>query len=104
MTFNISHMPNWPRYLTREQAAAYVGVSTDTFDIELKESVWPAPFKRGASGGRLTWDRLLLDSAADDASAITSSAAAPIVETAPLNLIALMKERVPGGQAKRKRA
>lgn len=53
------------RFLSREQAAAYVGVSATTFDAELRAGVWPAAFKRGGKATGLTWDRRLLDRAAD---------------------------------------
>ena len=36
-------LPYWPRILRREQAAAYVGVSAGTFDIEVKEGRAPPP-------------------------------------------------------------
>ncbi len=50
-----------PRHLRREQAAAYVGVSVDTFDWEVASGVWPPGRPRGRKGGLLTWDRLVLD-------------------------------------------
>lgn len=59
-----------PRYLSREEAAAYVGVSPETFDREVREGWWPAPRRRGEKGTRLTWDRLALDAAADQASGL----------------------------------
>ena len=58
-------LPHWPRCLTREQAAAYLGVSVATFKAELKTGRWPGPDNRGAKGGVHTWDRLLLDAAQD---------------------------------------
>lgn len=54
-----------PRYLNRQQAAAYLGVSTTTFDEEVAAGLWPQARRRGAKGRRLTWDRKLLDSFAD---------------------------------------
>ncbi|CAH2601917.1 conserved protein of unknown function [Rhodovastum atsumiense] len=45
------------RYLTQEQAAAYVGVSVRTFAAEVANGRWPPPLRRGARGGALTWDR-----------------------------------------------
>ena len=63
-------LPFWPRYLGRELAALYVGVSVDVFDDEVKEGLWPAPRRRGAKGGRLTWDRVVLDLVADQAAGI----------------------------------
>ncbi len=58
-------LPFWPRYLTRRQAASYLGVSVDVFDDEVREGLWPAPRRRGAKGGCLTWDRIVLDRVAD---------------------------------------
>ena len=54
-----------PRFLSVGQAAAYVGVSADTFLGEVALGWWPAALRRGAQGRRLTWDRLALDAAAD---------------------------------------
>lgn len=54
-----------PRYLTREQAAAYLGVSADTFAWEVEQGHWPAAVRRGRKGGLVTWDRLALDDRAD---------------------------------------
>lgn len=63
---DIEHLPNWPRLLSREQAAAYVGVSPNLFDAEMKKGLWPQPIKRGDSKrARLTWDRLALDRSID---------------------------------------
>jgi hypothetical protein len=49
-----------PRGLSREQAAAYVGVSASLFDILVKDGRMPGP-KRINS--RTVWDRLQLDEA-----------------------------------------
>jgi hypothetical protein len=54
-----------PRFLSVGQAAAYVGVSADTFLEEVALGWWPAALRRGSKGRRLTWDRLALDAAAD---------------------------------------
>jgi predicted DNA-binding transcriptional regulator AlpA len=51
-----------PRGLSREQAAAYVGVSPSLFDMLIKDGRMPAP-KRINS--RVIWDRLKLDAAFD---------------------------------------
>ena len=59
-----------PRCLTREQAAAYVGVSVDLFDAEVKAGMWPKGRPRGAKGGKLTWDRKMLDVAEDQRSGL----------------------------------
>jgi predicted DNA-binding transcriptional regulator AlpA len=53
------------RFLTRTQAASYVGVSSRTFDAEVKNGLWPGPMRRGGRETALTWDRNLLDRAAD---------------------------------------
>ncbi len=59
-----AHMPHgaWPRGLSREQAAAYTGVSPNTFVAEVKRGVWPKPEARGH---RRIWDRLAMDRAWD---------------------------------------
>ncbi len=63
-------LPFWPRYLSREEAARYLGVGVDVFVQEVAAGLWPAPRLRGNKGGRLTWDRLLLDATADRDSGI----------------------------------
>jgi len=49
-----------PRGLSREQAAAYIGISPSLFDLLVKDGRMPAP-KRINS--RTVWDRLKLDEA-----------------------------------------
>ena len=49
-----------PRGLSREQAAAYVGISPSLFDILVKDGRMPAPKRINA---RTVWDRLQLDAA-----------------------------------------
>lgn len=49
-----------PRGLSREQAAAYVGVSRTKFDEMVRDGRMPKP-KR--VDGRVIWDRLRLDEA-----------------------------------------
>jgi predicted DNA-binding transcriptional regulator AlpA len=49
-----------PRGLSREQAAAYVGVSPSLFDILVKDGRMPGPKRINA---RTIWDRLQLDAA-----------------------------------------
>lgn len=66
----LTNLPFWPRYLSREESARYVGVSPDVFDDEVNRGYWPAARRRGSKGGRLTWDRLALDAAADRDSGI----------------------------------
>jgi predicted DNA-binding transcriptional regulator AlpA len=59
---DLAGLPFWPRLLSREQAAAYVGVSPSTFDHEVRAGTWPAPMKRGR---RPTWDRAQIDRVLD---------------------------------------
>jgi len=61
----IADMPAWPRFLSREEAAGYVGVSEPIFDAEVTDGKWPAGLRRGKKGGRITWDRVAIDRAAD---------------------------------------
>lgn len=49
-----------PRGLSRAQAAAYLGVSPNTFDTLVADGRMPAP---KAIGVRRVWDRLALDAA-----------------------------------------
>lgn len=69
---DITDLPFWPRLLSHEEAARYVGVSAQVFDQECRAGLWPPALRRGNSGGRLTWDRLALDRAADRASHLES--------------------------------
>jgi predicted DNA-binding transcriptional regulator AlpA len=61
-----------PRGLSREQAAAYIGVSPSLFDILVKDGRMPTPTRINT---RTVWDRVKLDAAfealadADDTSA-----------------------------------
>ena len=66
----LASLPFWPRYLSREEAARYVGVGPDVFDDEVNGGDWPQARRRGGRRGRLTWDRLALDAAADRDSGI----------------------------------
>lgn len=55
------------RWLTADQAAAYVAVPLAEFEDELEQGVWPAPARETPSAGRL-WDRHALDAASDQLS------------------------------------
>lgn len=58
-----------PRLLSREQAAAYVGLSPGAFDAEVQAGTFPKPFPlRGTR--RNLWDRAALDSALDSRMAV----------------------------------
>lgn len=61
MPLRLADMPAWPAMLSREQAAAYVGVSVETFEAEIAKGWWPDGTPRGAKGGKLTWSRAALD-------------------------------------------
>ncbi|HEX7051757.1 MAG TPA: hypothetical protein VF188_16245 [Longimicrobiales bacterium] len=73
-----SDLPGWPRGLSAELAAAYVGVSVNTFLDQVEKGVWPKPkrIKGGLAanddgktrGGRLIWDRAEIDARFDDLS------------------------------------
>ena len=71
-------LPHWPRYMTRDLAAAYVGVSETVFAAEVAAGWWHLPRRRGAKSTLLTWDRVLLDQAADREAGLPP-AAAPVV-------------------------
>lgn len=53
-----------PLFLSRDEAAAYVGVGPDVFAAEVAAGLWPDPVRRGAKGGKLTWFRPALVEAA----------------------------------------
>ena len=61
-----------PRGLSREEAAAFIGISPSLFDILVKDGRMPKPKRINA---RTVWDRIRLDAAfealadTDDASA-----------------------------------
>jgi len=58
-----------PRLLTRQQAAAYCGVTPDTFDDYRRRAIVPDPI-----AGTNRWDRKLIDQWLDKASGIASGA------------------------------
>lgn len=66
----LEKLPNWPRWLNRLQAAAYLGVSTDTFKKEQRAGLWPAAGR--SSGKWQLWDRCLLDAASNRLSKIST--------------------------------
>lgn len=70
---DIERLPDWPRMLSRDQAAAYVGVSTGTFAREVAAGFWPAPLERGR---RQTWDRAAIDRMLDQRGGLTQDSAA----------------------------
>ena len=50
-----------PAMLSREEAAAYVGVSATVFDEEVAAGMWPQPIRRGRKGKKPTWSVAALD-------------------------------------------
>jgi predicted DNA-binding transcriptional regulator AlpA len=61
------------RLLDRETAAAYVGLSPNAFDQEVRAGTFPAPFPLTRIRRRL-WDVRALDAALDRAMGITTKA------------------------------
>ena len=49
-----------PRGLSREQGAAYIGISPSLFDMLIKDGRMPGPNRINS---RVVWDRLKLDAA-----------------------------------------
>jgi hypothetical protein len=62
-----------PRFLSREDAARYLGVCVDSFDAEVRAGMWPAGVARGAKGGRLMWDKAALDATVDRISGLANA-------------------------------
>ena len=62
MTRAARMIPYWPRGLSADQAADYVGVSRNKFLAEVEAELWPKPERRG---GRSIFDRFRLDEAWD---------------------------------------
>ncbi len=57
----MNSLPNWPRLMTSELAAKYVGWSKNGFLGRVGED-WPEPIR---IGGKVLWDRKGLDFAVD---------------------------------------
>lgn len=66
-----------PLYLSRDEAAAYLGVSADTFIQEVREGWWPEPVRRGDRSGALTWYRPGLEDAARSRHRVPASQSGP---------------------------
>jgi hypothetical protein len=69
MPAEMHRMPFWPRLLTRDLAAMYLGVSQRQFDQECADGMWPKAIERGKIGSknpRLTWIREGLDYTIDN--------------------------------------
>ena len=59
-----------PRFLSRAQAAAYLGVSEHIFAMEVQYGRWPKPVP-DCLGRKSRWDIRALDRRADELSALT---------------------------------
>lgn len=55
-------IPSWPRLLSSDLAATYLGISRTNFLARVSQHVLPQPRKIGE---RVLWDRLLLDDFVD---------------------------------------
>lgn len=73
MTAAVRHLEIPPRLLSREEAAAYVGLSPTTFDLEVAAGTFPGPFPLTSARRRL-WDIRALDAAIDRKSGINAGA------------------------------
>lgn len=62
----ISNLPNWPRLLSEPQAAAYVGVSLETFRGMVKNGI----YTQRREGKRVLYDRRLIDRVEDQRSGL----------------------------------
>lgn len=61
-------LPDWPRLMRADMAAAYVGVGRETFMGEVERGVWPRAIERKGTGEKRPlkmWDRRDLDAAVD---------------------------------------
>lgn len=64
-------LPDWPRRMGLDLAAAYMGVSPGTFLERVKKRQYPAPI---AEGRRTLWDRQRLDQVVDIQSGLGNTA------------------------------
>ena len=68
-----------PRFLTRKQAADYLGLGEHIFAIEVDHGRWPGPsFGLGRSR---RWDKRAIDRRADEISGLSESALPPGIRT-----------------------
>ncbi|MEP3114115.1 hypothetical protein [Nisaea sp.] len=71
---DMSSLPDWPRKLSAQQAAVYVGLTEPTFLKLVKTGVYPegqaVPETR-----RIVWDKKLIDRVEDARSGLAASAA-----------------------------
>ena len=75
---DLRDLPDWPRLLSREQAAAYLGVSVNMLESRAG-NMWPEPIRVGK---RKLWDRKAIDHALDLVSGFAAPSGARIVREA----------------------
>jgi predicted DNA-binding transcriptional regulator AlpA len=63
-------LPNWPRLMSAELAASYVGLPKTTFLERVNARRFPSPLREG---NRKLWDRRMIDQAIDLYSGLTSA-------------------------------
>lgn len=104
----MSESPRWlpaTRFLSRTQAAAYLGVSARTFDAEVASGMWPSAMRRGGKSTALTWDRHLLDRAADRLSGLVESGTQDrALDAAEARALEVSREPRPNGHQHRHKA
>jgi hypothetical protein len=69
-------LPSWPRLLTLDLAAAYVGMSPNAFEMDVP-AVWPAPVP---GMRRKVWDRAEIDATLDRIRGIAAQSSQPTKE------------------------
>jgi predicted DNA-binding transcriptional regulator AlpA len=79
---DISGLPDWPRLLSREQAAAYCGISPTLFDALVKTGTLPGPIEWGA---RRLWDRKAVDQVLNRVSGIVGPGATDMINDLKTN-------------------
>jgi predicted DNA-binding transcriptional regulator AlpA len=60
---DLAKLPGWPRLLSQEQAAAYLGMAAPSFIAGVEVGRWPQPLPFGNK--RRLWDRHAIDRAVD---------------------------------------
>ena len=78
---DLSDLPDWPRLLSREQAAAYLGVSVGMLESRIGDP-FPEPIR---IGGRKLYDRRTLDRAVDHLTGAVPQSAAEEVRQGLMN-------------------
>lgn len=64
-------LPDWPRLMGRELAAAYLDISPSTFDMRVATKQMPPPIRYGR---RVLWDRQRIDRMVDIQSGLVKPA------------------------------